>query len=261
MPAWIRNRTDRGVLVVEISGTADAGTSEQLDALLSKPDAGAPAALLFDLSRCEFFPSHGWGTLLAASKRITKLGGKAAVCGAHGQVAAAYQALGAGAHLPHHRDVAAGIKALAPPTPSEAPAAASRPELGRVISLTVPTKTRGKIEVLLPTGTVDSTTAQILDRHLHDKLAAKTPVVLSLAKTDYVTSAGWGTVIQAAHEFRKKGVPFVLVELHEGVRLSFSHLEVGSFVASFRSEDDGLSFISQSLSGGEESGEPKAPAP
>jgi len=178
--------------------------------------------------------------LLSAARRVKNAGGRASVSGASGAVALAYQALSAGSVMPHHRDLASAFLALG--GIAEVPVSSARAELveERKISATFIPRSVEKYLAFDATGTLDSSTSDLVEKGVATPLASKRPVIVNLSGTDYVSSSGWAAIIQASVRFREAGVAFAVVGLHDAIKLSFNHLGVEKLVATFRTESDAV---------------------
>ncbi len=80
--------------------------------------------------------------------------------------------------------------------------------------------------VLRLSGTLDSTTTKQLDAALAAaREARRTWIALDLSDVEYVSSAGWGTILAASEDWRKAGGALVVCCLQDHVQASFRMLD------------------------------------
>ncbi|MEA4813020.1 MAG: STAS domain-containing protein [Anaerolineaceae bacterium] len=67
-------------------------------------------------------------------------------------------------------------------------------------------------------GRIDSTTSPDLEKVLTELIASGKSVVLDMSDIDFVSSAGWWTIIRAQKELKKNNNELVLVGVNDNVK-------------------------------------------
>ena len=100
-PFRVSSEEEGGAFVVQVEGELDMNTAAQLEHELEKPLAAADAALLIDLSHCEFIDSTGIALIVRAWRALDR-DGRFALCGVGDQVARVLGVTGLDATIPNH---------------------------------------------------------------------------------------------------------------------------------------------------------------
>ena len=77
-------------------------------------------------------------------------------------------------------------------------------------------------------------------------------LILNLANTDYINSAGLGVIANSVLEARKKQKELIIVEIHQSVQEIFSIVKFTAFIKSFESETSAIDYFSGSNNGNQE---------
>jgi len=106
-PFKVHSEQETGAFIVLVEGELDMNTAAQLERELQAPLANPEAALLIDLSRCEFIDSTGIALIVRAWQELDG-NGRFALCGVGDQVARVLDITGLGTTIPSHpnREVA-----------------------------------------------------------------------------------------------------------------------------------------------------------
>lgn len=96
-------------------------------------------------------------------------------------------------------------------------------------------ETRGDVLVVAPAGRLDSSSAGALEAVLPARVQANPKVVLSLAGSAYVSSAGLRVLLIAAKAAKAQGHRLVLAGLSDSVREVF---DISGFTSLFAIEAD-----------------------
>ncbi len=81
----LHERTDDGVIVLEISGRVDSITAPELGSKLSAILGAPQRRVLIDVAGLEYVSSAGFRVLFLASKQAGDSGGRIALCGLSGK--------------------------------------------------------------------------------------------------------------------------------------------------------------------------------
>jgi anti-sigma B factor antagonist len=110
-PFRVSSEEEAGAFVVQVEGELDLNTAPQLERELERPLAASDAALLIDLSRCEFIDSSGIA-LIVRTWRALDRDGRFALCGVGDQVARVLDITGLDATIPSHPSREAALAQL-----------------------------------------------------------------------------------------------------------------------------------------------------
>jgi anti-anti-sigma factor len=117
-------RLDDGIQVVSVRGELDLSTAPELEPSLEEIVSSGDAALLIDLSECEFIDSTGIALIVRSWQRLDRGagngGGRVAVCTGNDQVQRVLEVTGLRASIAVHEGREAALAALRSPTPSDA---------------------------------------------------------------------------------------------------------------------------------------------
>jgi len=91
------------------------------------------------------------------------------------------------------------------------------------------TDTSGDIEILIPSGRLDSTTAPTFEKALLAYFEGRPArVLVDFDELEYISSAGLRVILMAAKRAKQSGGGFVLCGLHENIREVF---EISGFLS------------------------------
>ncbi len=110
-PFKVHSEQETGAFVVLVEGELDMNTAAQLERELEAPLADPEAALLIDLSRCEFIDSTGIALIVRAWQQLDG-NGRFALCGVGDQVARVLDITGLDSTIPSHPDRQAALARL-----------------------------------------------------------------------------------------------------------------------------------------------------
>lgn len=115
-------RLDDGVQVVSVRGELDLSTAAELEPSLEEIVSGGDAALLIDLTECEFIDSTGIALIVRSWQRLDRAGndggrGRVAVCTGNDQVRRVLEVTGLESSIAIHegREAALAVLRSAPP--------------------------------------------------------------------------------------------------------------------------------------------------
>ncbi|MGI6251656.1 MAG: STAS domain-containing protein [Anaerolineaceae bacterium] len=93
-------------------------------------------------------------------------------------------------------------------------------------------------------GRIDSATAPDLEKTLMDLVQSNKDLVLDMEDIDFVSSAGWWTIIRVQKELKKHGnKDLVLVHLNENVRDSMELIGILSYFTIYDNVVDAIGNI------------------
>ena len=106
-----------GVRIVTVRGELDLGTASDLEAPLEDAIASGDAAVLIDLSECEFIDSTGIALIVRAWQRLDQSAegdgnGRVVICSANAQVRRVLEITGLELSIPIHRAREEALAAL-----------------------------------------------------------------------------------------------------------------------------------------------------
>jgi anti-sigma B factor antagonist len=101
VPFKVRSEHEGGVFVIAVEGELDMNTAPQLESALEASLADGEAAVLIDLSSCEFIDSTGIA-LIVRSWQQADGEGSFALCGVGNQVERVLQITGLESMIPSH---------------------------------------------------------------------------------------------------------------------------------------------------------------
>lgn len=109
-------RLDDGVQVISVRGELDLSTAPELEPSLEEVVSSGDAALLIDLSECEFIDSTGIALIVRSWQRLDRSGGngggRVAVCTGNDQVQRVLDVTGLRASIEVHEGRDAALAAL-----------------------------------------------------------------------------------------------------------------------------------------------------
>ena len=89
-------------------------------------------------------------------------------------------------------------------------------------------------------GRIDSATSPDLEKVLTDLIPSNKGVVLDMTDIDFVSSAGWWTIIRAQKELKKSNNELVLVGVNENVKDSMDLIGILPYFGLFDSVVDAI---------------------
>jgi anti-sigma B factor antagonist len=116
---------DDGVQVISVRGELDLSTAPELEPSLEEVVSSGDAALLIDLSECEFIDSTGIALIVRSWQRLDRSGGnggggRVAVCTGNDQVQRVLDVTGLRTSIEVHEGRDAALAALRSGAPSDA---------------------------------------------------------------------------------------------------------------------------------------------
>lgn len=116
MDLRVRQKTENGVAIVELSGEIELHSAPQLRGeLVRANECFAPPCVVVDLSDATFIDSTGIGVLVGGLKRAREAGGQLRFCGARQRVHRVFEITGLLAALPLDNSCAESLAALQEP--------------------------------------------------------------------------------------------------------------------------------------------------
>ncbi|HET7574623.1 MAG TPA: STAS domain-containing protein [Solirubrobacterales bacterium] len=112
-PFKVHSEQEDGVFVIAVEGELDMSTAAELERELEGPLTAADAALLIDLSRCEFIDSTGIALIVRSWQRLDGEG-RFALCGVSDQVKRVLDITGLETTIPTHPDREDALSRLRP---------------------------------------------------------------------------------------------------------------------------------------------------
>lgn len=113
-------------------------------------------------------------------------------------------------------------------------------------TLDVQSKTQGSVAVLAVRGTVDGFSAPNLEKELARMLdIGKKFVVVNLADTDFMSSAGWATLVVALHRLKPQGGKLVLAQMNSSVAQVYDALDFKAVLKTFPTEQEALTALKE----------------
>lgn len=111
------DRLDDGVSVIAVRGELDLSTASELEGPLESAVAGGDAAVLIDLSECEFIDSTGIALIVRAWQRLDRNAngdgsGRVVICNDNDQVRRVLEITGIELSIPIHRTRDEALAAL-----------------------------------------------------------------------------------------------------------------------------------------------------
>ena len=102
------------------------------------------------------------------------------------------------------------------------------------------------VAVIRLRGVIDTSTAPELERQLNGIIAESVyRIAVDLAKTDYISSAGWGVFISKIRFLRENGGDLLLAGMVPEVQEVFELLEFPQVFSSFAATEDAIRRFSQ----------------
>ncbi len=94
--------------------------------------------------------------------------------------------------------------------------------------------------VVKGSGRIDSSTAPDLEKTLTSLISTDKDIILDMADINFVSSAGWWTIIRAQKELKKKRDDLILVQLNENVRDSMDLVGILPYFTVYENMEDAL---------------------
>jgi len=98
--------------------------------------------------------------------------------------------------------------------------------------------------VLSVRGTVDGFSAPNLEKELQKLVdAGKNQFVVNLSATEFMSSAGWATLVVTLHRIRPKGGRLVLAQMSGAVTQVYEALDFRNVLTTYPSEQEALAAL------------------
>lgn len=109
------------------------------------------------------------------------------------------------------------------------------------MSLEILESTSGKVTILKTKGFIDTSTATVLEESIKKAIGAgKMNLVIDLAESDFISSAGWGVFVAYLRKIREAGGDIKLAAMIEKVYKVFKLLEFDALIDAFPTVDEAV---------------------